>query len=108
MRVHTHLQHPQPTGPVVLPERFVPLHVSIAAKDVVDQHVEPAAVALDAGDELGDCSRIFVIDDERGTGAARYFDQLAGLLDGLRSAELRGTGGATAAPGGKHDVARAA
>ena len=71
MRVHAHLQHPQPAGPVVLPERLVPLHVPVAAEDVVDQNVEPALVALDARDQLGDRRGVFVIDHERRSGPAR-------------------------------------
>ena len=53
MRVHAHLQHPQPSGPVVLPERLVPFHVPVATEDVVHEHIEPPMVALDRRDELG-------------------------------------------------------
>ena len=36
-------QHPQPVVEVVLPDRLVPLEQPLAAPDVVDEHVEPAA-----------------------------------------------------------------
>src|SRR5437870_2066029 len=65
VRVHAHLQHSQAAFPVVLPERLVPLHVAVAAEDVVDEHVEPAVLALDPRDEIGNGSRILVIDHER-------------------------------------------
>ena len=89
MRVHAHLQHPQSAGPVVLPERLVPFHVPVAAEDVVDQDVEPAPVALDARDELGNRGRVFVVDHERRSGSARGRHQLAGLLDRLGPPDLR-------------------
>ena len=54
MRVHAHLQHPQAAGPVVLPDRLVPLHVPVAAEDVVDEDVQPALLTLDVCDQLRD------------------------------------------------------
>ena len=88
VRVHAHLQHPQPAGPVVLPERLVPFHVPVAAEDVVDEDVEPALVALDAFDQLGNRGRVFVIDHERRPRASRGRHQLSGLLDRLGPADL--------------------
>ena len=92
MRVHAHLQHPQPARPVVLPERLVPFHVPVAAEDVVDEYVQPAVVALDSLDELGNRGGVFVIDHERRSGSPRGRDQLSGLLDRLGPAHLRGPG----------------
>jgi hypothetical protein len=65
MRVHAHLQHPQPAGPVVLPKRLVPFHVPVAAEDVVDEDVQPAVVALDSCNELGNRGGVLVIDHHR-------------------------------------------
>ena len=59
-----HLEHAQPAVPVVLPQRLVPLHVLVAAEDVVDEHVETAAFALDGVEELRHGRGILVVDDE--------------------------------------------
>ena len=50
--VRPHLQHPQAAVPVVLPQRLVPLHVLVAAEDVVDQHVETAVFGSMRVDQL--------------------------------------------------------
>jgi catechol 2,3-dioxygenase-like lactoylglutathione lyase family enzyme len=34
----------------VFPQRLVPLHVPVTAEDVIDQHIQPALVALDCPD----------------------------------------------------------
>jgi hypothetical protein len=105
VRVHAHLQHPQPARPVVLPQRLVPLHVTVAAEDVVDEHVEPAVVTLDGGEQRGDLFRILVVDDEGGARPASGADQVAGLLDGLGPADLRWARHPAAAAGGVHEQA---
>ena len=92
VRVYPHLQHPQPAGPVVLPERLVPLHVPVATKDVVDEHVKPPMVALDRRDELGNRGGVLVIDHQRRPRASRRRDQVPGLLDRLGPADLRRPG----------------
>jgi hypothetical protein len=68
--MHSHLQHPQPALPVMLPKRLVPLGVSVTAEDVIDQYVKAAAFALDGGEEVGEGLRIFVVDHESRTRAA--------------------------------------
>jgi hypothetical protein len=98
--VHAHLQHPQPAGEVVLPQRLAPLHVPVTAEDVVHEEIEPAVVALDARDELGNRVGVFVIDHERRRGAPRARDQLAGLLDRLGPADLGRPARPAAAAGG--------
>ena len=64
VRVDPHLEHAQAAVPVVLPQRLVPLHVLVAAEDVVDEHVEAAVFALDGADELRHGRGILVVDDE--------------------------------------------
>jgi hypothetical protein len=54
---------------VMLPQGLVPLGVPVAAEDVVDQHVEAAVITLDGGDQFGHRRRIFMVDDQGGTGA---------------------------------------
>jgi hypothetical protein len=46
----------------MFPERLVPFHVPVAAEDVVDEYVQPALVAFDPLDELGNRGGVFVID----------------------------------------------
>src|SRR5581483_8082041 len=82
------------------PERLVPLHVAIAAEDVVDEDVEPGVLPLDPRDELADRRRILVVDHERRAVAARGGQQLPGLLDRLGPADLRRPGSPATAAGG--------
>ena len=70
-----------------------------AAPDVVDQHVEPALLGVDPGDQVADLLGHQVVDPDRDAGAAGRGDQLGGLLDGLRPVHL-GAAGPAAAPGG--------
>jgi RimJ/RimL family protein N-acetyltransferase len=105
--MHAHLQHPQAAGPVMLPQRLFPFGVLLAAEDVVDQHVKPTVIAFNGGDQRGNRRQVFVIDDNCRTGAACGPDQVAGLFDGLRSADLRRAGHPAAAAGGEHEQARA-
>src|SRR5690625_6406629 len=51
------------TVEVVLPQRGVELDVGLSS-DVVDQDVEPALLAIDAGDEGADGADIQVVDDD--------------------------------------------
>jgi hypothetical protein len=88
MRVHAHLQHSQAAGPVVLPQRPVPLHVAVASEDVVDKHVEPTPITLDLAHELRDGFGILVVDDACDAVAAGACDQLAGFFDRLGPADL--------------------
>jgi hypothetical protein len=69
------------------------------AEDVVDEHVEPAPVALDARDQLSDRGWILVIDHERRALAVGCRYQLPGLLDRLGPADLRRPRRAAAAAG---------
>jgi hypothetical protein len=89
MRMNAHLQHPQPAGPGVLPERLVPFHVPVTAEDVVHEEIESAPLALDARDQLGNRGRVFVIDHERRPRVSRSSNQVSSLLDGLGPADLR-------------------
>jgi hypothetical protein len=95
--VHAHLQHPQPAGPVVLPERPVPFHVPVTAEDVVHEEIESALLTLDARDQLGDGCRVFVIDHERHPRASCSPNQVSSLLDRLGPADLRRAGSPAAA-----------
>ena len=88
MGVHAHLQHPQPAGPVVLPQRLVPLGIPVAAEDVIDQHVQAAVLALDGREQLGDRRGVLVIDDEGRALSASSADPVAGLLDRLGPVDL--------------------
>ncbi len=97
--VHTHLQHPQATLPVVFPQRLVPLRVPVTAEDVIDRHIQAPLLTLDCGNHLGDRIRVLVINDAGGARSACGADQLAGFLDGLGPAEFRRTGGPAAAAG---------
>jgi hypothetical protein len=60
--MHAHLQHPQPAGRVVLPERLIPFHVPVTAEDVVHEEIESTLLVLDARDQLGNRRGVFVID----------------------------------------------
>ena len=75
---------PQPVVEVVLPHRLVPLEQLLAAPDVVDQHVEPALLGVDALDQRPHLLGHEVVDPHGDAPAARRGDQLGGLLDRLR------------------------
>src|SRR5690625_7790045 len=81
------------TVEVVLPQRGVELDVGLSS-DVVDQDVEPALLAIDAGDEGADGADIQVVDDDGVSCSAGVRDQLRCSLDGLAaeigSASCRG------------------
>src|SRR4051812_37840652 len=83
----------------MLPEWLVPLHVPVAAEDVVDEDVEPASVALDVCDQLGNRCGILVVHHARKAVAPGSGDQLAGVLDRLGPAYLRRPGTPTATAG---------
>jgi hypothetical protein len=72
----------------VLPQRLVPLHVPVAPEDVVDQDIEAAALVLDGCHQGGDLAGILVINHSCGARPARRPDQVTGLLDRLRPADL--------------------
>src|SRR5207247_483676 len=80
-------------------ERLVPFHVPVATEDVVDKYVEPPMIALDRRDELANRGWVLVIDHQRRPRASRRRDQVAGLLDRLGPANLRGPGRPTTATG---------
>ena len=107
MRVHPHLQHPQPAGPVVLPDRLVPLHVPVASEDVIDEDVQPAPVMLDVRDQLRDRCGILMVHDARRASPSGARDQLAGLLDRLGPADFRRPATPAAAAGRVDEEARA-
>ena len=62
--VDAHTKHPQAAGQVMLPELLVPLHVGVAAEDVVDQNVEPTLLAVDPLDQPGHLIRLEMVDPE--------------------------------------------
>ncbi|GAA3066719.1 hypothetical protein GCM10020000_58630 [Streptomyces olivoverticillatus] len=80
--------HAQARREVHLPGLLVELQQVVAAPHVVDQHVEPPLLPLDAPDELLDLLGHQVVGGHRDAGAARRRDQLRRLLDGLRPADL--------------------
>ena len=88
----------QAVAEVVLPHRRVPVEELLAAPDVVDEHVEPALLAVDALDERLDLVGLEVVGRHGDAGAAGLRDQLGGLLDRLGAVVL-GAGGARAAAG---------
>src|SRR4029453_6973123 len=98
--VHTHAQHAQATGQVVLPQRPVPLRVAVAAEDVVDQDVQPSLLGLDPGDQVGHGPRVLVVDDQGGALPAGGGHAVTGVLDRLWPSDLRPAGGPAAAAGG--------
>jgi hypothetical protein len=101
--MHAHLQHPQPGWPVVLPQRLVPLHVAVAAEDVVDQHVQAASLVADGGHQGIHLAGVLVVNYPCGARPADGADQVTGFLDRLRAAHLRGAGGSAAAAGRVHE-----
>ena len=88
MGMHAHPQHPQPALQVVLPQRLVPLHVPVAPEDVVNQDIEAAALVIDGCHQGGHLAGILVINHSRGARPASRTDQITGLLDRLRPADL--------------------
>jgi hypothetical protein len=89
VRVDRQAQQPQPPVEVVLPDRRVPLEQALAAPDVVDQHVEAAALGVDALHERPDLRRLEVVGGDRDPLAAGRADELGGLVDRLRPVVLR-------------------
>src|ERR1700733_9318201 len=91
MGMHAHLQHPQPARPVVLPQWLVPLHVPVAPEDVVNQHIEAAALVIDGGYQGGILAGVFVINLPRGTPpappAARIRSPVSSVVPGLPISE---------------------
>ena len=88
VRVDRQVQHAQPVVEVVLPHGRVPLEEQLAAPDVVDQHVQPALLGVDALHERLDLRGLEVIDLDRDPGASGRVDELGGLLDRLRPVVL--------------------
>jgi hypothetical protein len=89
VRVERQVQQPKPGLQVVLPDRRVPLEQLLAAPDVVDQHVEPAVVAVDPPDQVRDLLGLEMVGLHRDPRAAGGRDELGGLLDRLRAVVLR-------------------
>ena len=75
---------------VGLPHRPAPLVRLVGrAPDVVDEHVQRAVVALDAGDEVAHLRRVEVVARHGDAVAAGGVDELGGLLDRLGAVHLR-------------------
>ena len=74
---------------VEAPDLGIPVDHPVAAPDVVDQHVQPALLGLDAGDERLHLRLVLVIDPDGVGGPAGGFDQFGGLLDDLRASRGR-------------------
>ncbi len=70
-------------GEIGLPERAPPAEQGVLAGDAVDEHVEPAVVADDAGEERFDLGLDGVIDAHGDTGAAGGGHHGGGLVDRL-------------------------
>ena len=92
------VEQPQAVGEVVLPDRRVPLEELLAAPDVVDEHVEPALLVVDAAHERLDLGGLEVVGRDGDALASGGGDELRRLLDRLRAVVLR-AGGARAAAG---------
>ena len=99
VRVDGQSQGPEAGVERLLPDRLVPGDQRVAAPDVVHQHVEPALLGVDPGDQVADLLGHQVVDLNGDAGAAGRGDQLGGLLDGLRPVHL-GAAGPGAATGG--------
>src|SRR5438876_11935575 len=91
----------------MLPEWLVPLHIPVAAEDVVDEDVEPAPLALNVCDQLGNRCGILVVHHARRAVAPGSRDQLAGVVDRLGPADLRRPGTPTATAGRVDEESRA-
>jgi hypothetical protein len=89
VRVDRQAQHPQPAVEVVLPHRRVPLGELLAAPDVVDEHVQPALLGLDAPHERLDQGRLQMVNLDRDSLPAGAIHELGGLLDRLGPVVLR-------------------
>ena len=98
VRLDREVEQVKSVGEVVLPDRRVPLEQPLAAPDVVDEHVEPALLLLDALDQRRDLLGHEVVGRDGDAAAAGLGDELGGLLDRLRAVVLR-AGGARAAAG---------
>ena len=83
---------------VHVPERAVLPHQRLLAGDAVHQHVQPALLLLDAGDQRGDLGLVGVIDADRNGLSARRRDEGRRLVDRLGSLVGRGMAG-NASPG---------
>jgi hypothetical protein len=87
----------------VLPQRLVPLHVPVAAEDVVDEDVQSTLLGVDSPHECGDLVGVLVVDHQGASAATRCADQISGLLDRLGPVDL-GRSRRTAAPPGRVHV----